>query len=78
MRVLLLHMVGRLSNAHRGLVEENDKTVLKDKLPEDELQAQINTFLVGHLFESVSGLTRVHPLSSLQERTRLPTDSLAS
>ena len=55
-------------------MDENDKTATQDRLPENELKAQINTFLVAGSDTTSNALTRIiytlshHP--EAQERLR--------
>ncbi|KZV66085.1 cytochrome P450 [Peniophora sp. CONT] len=56
------------------LLDENDKTAVQDKLPENELKAQINTFLFAGSDTTSNALSRIlHTLSlhpEAQERLR--------
>lgn len=49
-------------------MEENDKSALGDKLPEDELLAQVNLFLFAGTDTTSSGLSRIlHTLALYPE-----------
>ncbi|VDB88479.1 unnamed protein product [Peniophora sp. CBMAI 1063] len=60
------HAEGKITNSvSQGrdilsrLLEENDKSELKDRLPENELEAQINTFLFAGTDTTSNGLSRL-------------------